>query len=97
VILTGALAQPLQEALWLEPAAGVFLLLPRSERPGGSFADETAGLGAVPQPAHGDIRLGQGLGWQLCLIGPGAHRMKRKVGDRDREIEILRYAVVGLA
>ena len=38
------------------------LLLPRSERPGGSSADETTALGAVPQPAHGDIRPGQVLG-----------------------------------
>jgi hypothetical protein len=70
---------------------------PQVERPSGSSANQTTALSAAPQPAHGDIRLGQGLGWQLCLIGPGAHRMKRKVGDRDREIEILRYAVVGLA
>src|SRR4051812_3009510 len=35
------------------------LLLPRSERPGGSFADETTALSAVPQPPHGDIGPGQ--------------------------------------
>src|SRR5215218_9712819 len=47
------------------------LLLPRSERPGGSSADETTALGAAPQPPHDDIRPGQVLVWRLCL-GPGA-------------------------
>src|SRR4051812_19064382 len=37
------------------------LLLPRSERPGGSSADETTALGAAPQPPHGDICPGQVL------------------------------------
>src|SRR5215217_3940956 len=46
------------------------LLLPRSERPGGSSADETTALGAAPQPPHDDIRPGQVLVWRLCL-GPG--------------------------
>jgi hypothetical protein len=46
------------------------LLLPRSERPGGSSADETTALGAAPQPPHDHIRPGQVLVWRLCL-GPG--------------------------
>jgi hypothetical protein len=37
------------------------LLLPRSERPGGSSADETKALGAARQPPHGDICPGQAL------------------------------------
>src|SRR3954463_7690231 len=45
------------------------LLLPRSERPGGSSADETTALGAAPQPPHDDICPGQVLVWRLCL-GP---------------------------
>jgi hypothetical protein len=36
------------------------LLLPRSERPGGSSADEMTAQGVVPQPPHGDICSGQG-------------------------------------
>jgi hypothetical protein len=59
VILTGALDQPLQDPLSLEPADGGVLLLPRSERTGGSSADETTALGVVPQLPHGGIYPGQ--------------------------------------
>src|SRR3954453_9118749 len=48
MILTSDLVQPLQDPLWLGPAAGGVLLLPRSERPGGSPADATTALGPLP-------------------------------------------------
>ena len=45
------------------------LLPPRSERPGGSFGDETTALSAVPQPPHGDICRGQVLASALHRPG----------------------------
>jgi hypothetical protein len=50
VIPSSALAQPVWPPLRLGPAGCSVVLLPRSERPSGSSANETTALGAVSQP-----------------------------------------------